>query len=127
MAKLYSNENFPLAVVKELRVLGHDALTSQEAGRAGQGIADSDVVAFASSQDRAVLTHNRRHFIRLHRADAGHAGIIVCTENFNIKQFARHIHNENHHGEFGRWAFLEILDPWDAKKEILAALKRKTV
>ena len=33
----------------------------------------------------------------------------------------------NGHGEFGRWAFFEVRDPWDAKTEILAALKRKTV
>ena len=34
MASLYSNENFPKRVVDELRRLGHDVLTSYEAGRA---------------------------------------------------------------------------------------------
>ena len=29
----------------------------------------------------------------------------------------------NGHGEFGRWAFLEIRDPWDAQNEIAALLK----
>lgn len=29
----------------------------------------------------------------------------------------------NNHGGFGRWAFLEISDPWDAKNTIRAALK----
>ena len=28
----------------------------------------------------------------------------------------------NNHGGFGRWAFLEILDPWDAGNAIRAAL-----
>lgn len=28
MARLYANENFPYAVVRELRALGHDVLTS---------------------------------------------------------------------------------------------------
>jgi hypothetical protein len=32
MARLYSNENFPLPVVHRLRTLGHDVLTIQEAG-----------------------------------------------------------------------------------------------
>jgi hypothetical protein len=32
MARLYSNENFPLPVVEKLRALGHDVLTVQEAG-----------------------------------------------------------------------------------------------
>lgn len=36
MARLYSNENFPLAMVIALRQLGHDALTSKEAGQANQ-------------------------------------------------------------------------------------------
>jgi len=28
----------------------------------------------------------------------------------------------NNHGGFGRWAFVEVLDPWDAKAELRAAL-----
>jgi type III restriction enzyme len=28
----------------------------------------------------------------------------------------------NNHGGLGRWAFLEIADPWDAKNTIRAAL-----
>jgi len=31
MARLYSNENFPLPVVERLRALGQDVLTTQEA------------------------------------------------------------------------------------------------
>ena len=31
----------------------------------------------------------------------------------------------NNHGGFGRWAFLEIQDPWDAANLIRAALKRE--
>lgn len=33
----------------------------------------------------------------------------------------------NNHGGFGRWAFLEIVDPWDAKNTIRAFLKGKRV
>jgi type III restriction enzyme len=33
----------------------------------------------------------------------------------------------NNHGGFGRWAFLEIVDPWDAKNTIRAFLKGKSV
>jgi hypothetical protein len=36
MARLYSNENFPLPVVQELRNFGHDVLTVREAGNADQ-------------------------------------------------------------------------------------------
>jgi len=47
MTRLYSNENFPLDMVIELRKLGHDVLTSYEAGQANQGIPDIEVLAFA--------------------------------------------------------------------------------
>ena len=67
MANLYANENFPLAAVEGLRVLGHDVLTSLEAGTANQAIPDDRVLAFASDLGRAVLTHNRLDFKRLHR------------------------------------------------------------
>jgi type III restriction enzyme len=33
----------------------------------------------------------------------------------------------NNHGGFGRWAFLEIVDPWDAKDTIRAFLQGKNV
>jgi len=79
MARLYANENFPLPVVIELRNLAHDVLTSFEAGKANQAISDEDVLEFARSQNRAVLTLNRKHFVRLHESGSRHAGIIVCT------------------------------------------------
>ena len=75
MARLYSNENFPVPAVAELRRLGHDVLTPT-AGQAGRGVPDQEVLAFATGQDRAVLSMNRRHFIRLHQAGSQHAGIV---------------------------------------------------
>ena len=79
MARLYSNENFPIPVVEELRRLGHDAVSIQERGRANEGTPDDEVLKLAIGEGRAVLTINRRDFIRLHRKSDQHAGIIVCT------------------------------------------------
>lgn len=79
MARLYANENFPLPVVQELRRLGHDAITVAETGKAGQKTSDEEVLEFAISERRAVLTHNRKHFFRLHRNSPAHEGIIACT------------------------------------------------
>jgi hypothetical protein len=79
MARLYANENFPLPVVEELRRLGHDVLTTLDIGKANQSIADEAVLAFATQERRAVLTINRRHFIRLHQVESGHCGVIVYT------------------------------------------------
>ena len=77
--RLYADENFPLPVVEELRRLGHDVLTMYEDGSANQSIPDEEVLALATGKQRALLTTNRRHFIRLHRQSAEHSGIIACT------------------------------------------------
>lgn len=56
MIKFYSNENFPLEMVKTLRKLGYNVLTSYESGRANQKISDDQVLAFAKSEQRIVIT-----------------------------------------------------------------------
>jgi hypothetical protein len=84
MAKLYANEKFPLPVVEELRRLGHDVLTTCEAGDAGQSIPDEHIVAFAKAKGRTIVTLNRKHFIRLHKTNPDHAGIIVCTVDIDF-------------------------------------------
>jgi hypothetical protein len=92
VAKLYTDENFPLPVVELLRALGHDVLTTREAGNANLQIPDEDVLAFAIADGRAVVTRNRRHFIRLHQLQSEHAGIIVCTEDPDFEGVAMRIH-----------------------------------
>jgi len=92
VARLYANENFPLPVVSELRRLGHDVLTMAEVGRAGQALPDEDVLLFAAAESRALLTLNRRHFVRLHGLNPGHAGIIACTFDRDFAGQAARIH-----------------------------------
>lgn len=92
MARLYSNENFPLPVVEELRRRGHDVLTTREADQANKGIPDDEVLRFATRESRAVLTLNRSDFIALHRENSAHAGIIVCTFNPDFIALAERIH-----------------------------------
>ena len=77
--KFYANENFDLQVVQFLREYGFDVLTSVEAGNANQRIPDDVVLQFATSQNRALLTFNRKDFFKLHKKDANHAGIVACT------------------------------------------------
>src|SRR5436189_724429 len=76
--RIYADENFPLPVVEELRRQGHDVLTAQEDGR--QSTPDPDILARAHALGRAVLTHNRRHYERLHRQGAAHSGILSATQ-----------------------------------------------
>lgn len=94
MARLYAGEQYPLPVVEFLRPLGHDVLTVQEAGNAGGlGIPDEEVLAFAVSNERAVLTLNRGDFMRLHRSQPNHAGIIICTQDSNWERQATRIND----------------------------------
>lgn len=79
MARLYSDENFSHRVVEELRRLGHDVLTVQAAGKANRSIPNNAVLEFAASLSRAVITTDRHDYIRLHRLNPAHSGIIVCT------------------------------------------------
>ena len=94
MARLYANENFPLPVVEELRHLGHDVLTIQETGRGDQSVSDEEVLAFACGVHRAVLTLNRKHFVRLHSQVVEHTGIIVCTFDAAFPRQAARIHDQ---------------------------------
>jgi Domain of unknown function (DUF5615) len=79
--QLYADEDFPRAVVEELRRLGHDVLTAQ-----GDGLRttpDHGLLARAHALRRAMLTHNRRHFERLHRQGVPHSGILSATQDPN--------------------------------------------
>lgn len=91
MARLYADENFPLPVVDELRTLGHDVLTVYDDGRANQRLSDAAILAVAIDYKRAILTTNRRHFIRLHMASQEHSGIVVCTYDPDFGRQARRI------------------------------------
>ncbi len=91
MAALYSNENFPLPVVEELRQLGHNVLTIQGAAQSGQSMSDEAVLEFARSQGRTLLTLNRKHFIRLHEQKRMHSGIIACTFDSDFHALAQRI------------------------------------
>jgi len=93
MARFYSNENVPRPAVEELRRLGHDVLTSAEAGTANLAVPDHEVLAFAVAQDRIVLTLNRRHFVRLHHENPRHCGIVTCTYDPDFERQARRIHD----------------------------------
>ena len=84
MARLYANENFPQPVVDELRVLRHDVLTVLETGKAGVSWSDREVLEFATREDRAVLTMNRKHFRKLHDEIPSHAGIVLCTVDLDF-------------------------------------------
>ena len=91
MARLYTNENLRRRIVEELRALGHDVLTSFEAGNANLGIPDDEVLNFARLNNRIVVTFNRKDFIQLHKENPNHSGIVVCTEDKDYAGLAKRI------------------------------------
>jgi hypothetical protein len=91
LARLYTAEDVPRSVSLRLRELGHDVLTVREAGKAGQGIPDDEVLSHAHSEGRAVVSKNRKHFVQLHRKSPTHSGIIVFTEDLDYAAVADRI------------------------------------
>lgn len=93
MASIYSNENFPQPAVEELRALGHDVLTTHEAGQSNKSVSDQDVLKYAAENKRVLLTLNRIDFIRLHNKNDDHAGVLVCTMDLDYKALSNRIHD----------------------------------
>lgn len=77
--------------MRRLREFGHDVLTAREAGNADREVPDGEVLQFALGQARALLTLNRRDFIRLHERGVQHAGLVVCTEDKDFMALADRI------------------------------------
>jgi len=92
MARLSADENFPLPFVEELRESGHDVQTIQEDGKANKSLPDEVVLSVVKEFNRAVLTLNRRHFIRLHFESSLHSGIVSYTFDPDFESLARRIH-----------------------------------
>jgi len=112
LANIYANENFPLAITKLLRSLGHNVLTSLEAGRANLRIPDEQVLEFAASQRRILVTLNRRDFHQLHNAGKiVHAGLILCTADKDFTGLAQRIHQAISHSTLNPPFLIRINKP----------------
>jgi predicted nuclease of predicted toxin-antitoxin system len=111
MARLYADEQFPREVSEKLRMLGHNVLTVQEAGNANLGIPDETVLAFAICDNRAVVTLNRQDFIRLHRDNSDHCGIIVCTNDPDRTRLATRIDAAISHEEYLSGKLIRVVRP----------------
>lgn len=93
MKLLLIDEDFPHQVGKILQEYGHDVISLNDLELAGIGLTDEDVLATATNLERAVLTHNRKDFLRLHKKSKEHAGIIVCTRNPDLSRLGEKIHS----------------------------------
>ena len=79
--ELYFDEDVSVLIAEWLRVRGFTVQTTHEAGR--KSINDKEQLAYAVSQQRTLLTHNRDDFARLAQeyfaAGRKHHGIIIAV------------------------------------------------
>lgn len=80
---LYADEDVDVLVADLIRARGFDVLTTREAQRLHA--TDEEQLAFAASEGRALLTHNRADFESLHQiyiaTGKHHAGILVAVRH----------------------------------------------
>lgn len=80
-AELYLDEDVSVFIAELLRVRGFTAQTTQEAGR--KETDDDEQLAYAVSQQQAVLTHNRDDYAQLAQdyfaTGRKHYGIIIAV------------------------------------------------
>jgi uncharacterized protein with PIN domain len=79
--KFYTDEHVPKAVVKGLRQRGVDVVSVSEANRLGAS--DEKHLAWARQEGRVLFTQDD-DFLRLHAADADHAGIVYTSQQTSI-------------------------------------------
>jgi predicted nuclease of predicted toxin-antitoxin system len=68
-------------LVRLLRAAGHDVLTAEDAGL--NSLADSEVLARAVTEVRALLTRNCGDFLALHEGHPDHRGILAVYQDTN--------------------------------------------
>lgn len=91
---VYLDHDVHKRLARELRRRDYDAVAAVEVGM--EAAEDEDQLAYASSQGRALVTFNTRHFVPLHKSylteGHRHAGIIVSPQ-YPIGETLRRIVN----------------------------------
>lgn len=80
---LYLDEDVDVLVADLVRARGFSVITTREAAQLGN--TDAEQLAYAAREQKALVTHNRRHFEALARtylaAGRPHSGIILATRH----------------------------------------------
>jgi predicted nuclease of predicted toxin-antitoxin system len=86
----YLDEDVDIALSDFLHAQGHDVETTLGAGK--RGAEDDAQLEYAAKQNAILITHNRRHFRRLHKdwieSNKYHAGIIL-TRHLPLNELER--------------------------------------
>ncbi|MBI4631034.1 MAG: DUF5615 family PIN-like protein [Chloroflexi bacterium] len=79
---VYADADVHGDLAAEIRARGYDAVSALEKGQ--RYLNDEPQLEYATSEGRAILTHNQRHFEPLHRKwlseGRNHAGIILSVQ-----------------------------------------------
>lgn len=91
--RLYLDEDVSVLVADLVRAHGFDVLTTREAQNLGRS--DREQLTFSTAHARAMLTHNRIDFERLHtetlHSHRPHAGILLANRRASDFELARRI------------------------------------
>lgn len=90
---LYLDEDVSVKATAFLRHRGFNVVCTSEVGNMGKS--DREQLEYSVSQGRALLTHNKRHFVALHeeynQRGGKHFGIIVAGRRRSNEDFVRRI------------------------------------
>ena len=77
-------------MVERLRALGHDVLTAREAGNAGQGIPDPEVLARTAQSERVLVSHDYHtmpdHFAEFLTSGQHSPGVLLLHQTLPVAQ-----------------------------------------
>lgn len=90
---LYLDEDVSPVIGRILRNHGFDACCASEIGKLGK--TDGQQLAYAISQGKTFITHNKRDFLRIHQAYLSkgkkHSGIILMARRQNNYEVAHRL------------------------------------
>ena len=114
--RLYLDEDVDLALALALRARKIDAVSALELGR--RQMDDANHLAYAVTQQRAILTHNRDDFLRLavgyFTETRDHFGIVIAPQYPLGEMLRRVLHlvaTETQEGLFGQVRWLQAYKP----------------
>jgi len=91
---LYLDQDVNINLAVRLRRHGYDVVTTREVGNIGNP--DEQQLEYATNNSRAILTHNRKHFRRLHRdwkSSGQHHGGIIVSVHLSLDELERRMLN----------------------------------
>ena len=90
--RLYLDADVDVRLAKNLRSAGYDCISAREIGH--HTLDDEEILSFATSQRRTLLTHNTQDFVpifeRWWNAGRSHGGIIV-SQHLSLGELQRRV------------------------------------